>query len=42
MAQVLENYAALLRKMGHKDEAEEMEARTTAIREKNAQENPQE
>ncbi|MCZ6490696.1 MAG: tetratricopeptide repeat protein [Acidobacteria bacterium] len=36
VAQILENYAALLRKMRHEDEAEEMELRAKAIRAMNA------
>ena len=40
MAQSLENYAALLRKMGRDEEAEKMEARAHAIRTKHPQENP--
>ncbi len=42
VAKVLENYADLLRKMGREEEASNMDARAKAIREKNAQENPQE
>ncbi len=37
VAQVLENYAVLLRKMRREDEAEEMEVRAKAIRANNAQ-----
>jgi len=37
VAQVLENYADLLRKTGREEEASGMEARAQAIREKNAQ-----
>ncbi len=37
VAQILENYAALLRKMRHEDEAEEMEARAKAIRAQHGQ-----
>lgn len=36
VAQILENYAALLRKMRHEDEAEEMELRAKAIRAQHA------
>ncbi len=36
VAQILENYAALLRKMRHEDEAEEMELRAKTIRAMNA------
>ena len=40
VAQNLENYALLLRKMDRDAEAEKMEARAQAIRTKHAQENP--
>jgi hypothetical protein len=41
IAGILENYAALLRKMGRDDEAKGMEAHAQAIRAKHAQQNPQ-
>jgi hypothetical protein len=40
VATSLENYAALLHETGRSEEAEEMEARSMAIRAKYAQENP--
>ena len=40
VAQALENYGDLLRKMDRDAEAEKMEARAQAIRAKHAQENP--
>ena len=40
VAQSLQNYAALLRKMNRDTEADKMEARAQAIRAKHAQENP--
>ncbi len=40
MAQSLENYAALLRKMNRVAEALTLEARAKAIRAKHAEENP--
>ena len=40
VAQVLENYAELLRKTNRKTEAAKMEARAKAIRDKHAAQNP--
>ncbi len=40
VAQGLENYAALLRNIGHSVEANKMEARAKEIRAKRAEENP--